>query len=186
MGHEAELADELAALAERMDMAVDGFDVFEMGAFDAEQIEMDRQEIFADDIEPGGRQQMMDVGDAAGDRIFDRDHGELRRAVRDGRERVFESGAGQGLQFGKDIAAGDVGIGARLALIGDLRSFHFGLKSVRARSRSAGVSTPKAASSTRATSMRMPASRARNCSSFSRRSKAEGGNATKRSSAPRL
>jgi hypothetical protein len=32
----------------------------------------DRQEELADDVEARGRQQMMDVGDAAGDRILDR------------------------------------------------------------------------------------------------------------------
>ena len=38
---------------------------------------MDRQEPLADDVQAGLRQQMMDVGDAAGDRVLDRDHAEV-------------------------------------------------------------------------------------------------------------
>src|SRR5450759_738453 len=52
----------------------------------------------------------------------------------------------------------------------------------RARSRSSGVSTPSGALLTTTTSMRMPASSARNCSSRSRCSLADGGSLTKRSS----
>ena len=52
-------------------------------------------------------------------------------------------------------------------------------------SRSSCVSTPSGTSSTSTASMRMPASSARNCSSFSRRSSGAGGRATKRSSACR-
>ena len=35
---DAELADDLAALAERVDVVLDRLDVFELGAFDAEQL----------------------------------------------------------------------------------------------------------------------------------------------------
>ena len=55
----------------------------------------------------------------------------------------------------------------------------------RTNSRSSAVLTSGGARSTIATSMRMPASSARSCSSFSRRSSVEGGSATKRPSAPR-
>ena len=68
---------------------------------------------------------MVDVGDAACDRSLDRDHAERSRSFRDGREGVLERRAGQWLPVGKHIAAGDVRIGARLALIGDfLRRGH--------------------------------------------------------------
>ncbi len=52
-------------------------------------------------------------------------------------------------------------------------------KILRARIRSAGVSTPKGADGTRAAPMRRPASSARNCSSFSRNSSGEGFKDTK-------
>ena len=55
----------------------------------------------------------------------------------------------------------------------------------RAISRSSGVSTPSGTLSTIVTSMRMPASSARSCSSRSRCSSGEGGSATNRSSAAR-
>ncbi len=55
----------------------------------------------------------------------------------------------------------------------------------RAVSRSSGVSTPSGTVSTIVTSMRMPASSARSCSSLSRCSSGEGGSFTNRSSAAR-
>ena len=54
------------------------------------QLEVDRQEVFADDVQARGRQQMVDVGDAAGDRVLDRDHAEVGRAVLDRGEGVLE------------------------------------------------------------------------------------------------
>ena len=39
---------------------------------------------------PESRQQVVDVGDAAGDRVLDRDHAELGLARRDRREGVLE------------------------------------------------------------------------------------------------
>ena len=74
---DAELADDLAALAERMDVALDRLDVVELGAFDAEQLVLHRHEMLGDDVQLRIRHQMMDVGDAAGDRVLDRDHAEV-------------------------------------------------------------------------------------------------------------
>ena len=50
--------------------------VFEARALRRHQLIADRQEPFGDDVQARGRHQMMDVGDAAGDRILDRDHAE--------------------------------------------------------------------------------------------------------------
>ena len=159
------------------------------------------------------RHQVVDVGDPAGDRILDRDHAERRPALAHRREGVLEAGAGQRRHLGKDAPAGEIGIGARLALEGDrlfrivggsigllvrrlcavrraqapsITACHPAI-SARARSRSAGVSTwtPSQAGSIRLTEMRMPASSARNCSSRSRCSSTPRGSVTKRSSAAR-
>ena len=59
---------------------------------------------------------MMDVGDAAGDRILDRDHAEIGLARGDRRQRVLEGRARQRLGVGIGLDDGDMGIGARLAL----------------------------------------------------------------------
>ena len=67
----------LAALAERLDVAVDGLDGRERRAFHRHQLVADRQEVLADDVQPRRRHQVMDVGDAAGHRILDRDHAEI-------------------------------------------------------------------------------------------------------------
>ena len=73
----------------------------------------------ADDVQVRRRQQVVDVGDAAGDRVLDRDHAEFGRAVLQRREGVLEGRAGQGLEVGKIVGAGDMRIGAGFALIGD-------------------------------------------------------------------
>ena len=73
---DAELADDLAALAERMDVAFHRLDVLERRALHRQQLVAHRHEMLGDDVQAGMRHQMMDVGDAAGDRVLDRDHGE--------------------------------------------------------------------------------------------------------------
>ena len=45
------LADDLAALAEGVDVAVDASDVFELRALDRHELEVDRQEVLADDVQ---------------------------------------------------------------------------------------------------------------------------------------
>ena len=120
---DAELADDPAALAERVHMALDRLDVVELGAARRHQLMADRQKPFADDEQAGLRQQMMDVGDAAGDRILDRDHAEIGFARRDRRKRVLEGGAGQRLGVGIGFDDGDMGIRPRLALECDLSAW---------------------------------------------------------------
>ena len=80
---------------------------------------MNRQERLADDMQAGGGQQIVDVGDAAGDRILDRDHAEIGSALLDRGESVLEGRARQRNHFGKAFDAGDMRIGAGFALIGD-------------------------------------------------------------------
>ena len=80
-------------------MAVDAARSADCRALDAEQVEMDRQEMFADDMQAGAGQEMVDVGDPAGQRILDRDHAQIGRPFYRG-EGVLESGAGQGSQSG--------------------------------------------------------------------------------------
>src|SRR5499426_4188192 len=245
-----ELAQEIAALAERHDVAFDRLDVAQPRAAGRHQLIADGQEPFGDDMQARRRHQVVDVGDAAGDRVLDRDHAEVRLAGGDHRQRVFEGRTRHRLAARIGLASGDVRIGARLALKHDLlRLTHArpvttdsagaatriplvlnalasqpstrapcirptwaprapgsslpqptqwpmqgcsyrlppydGDRSVRAFSNSCGVSTPSGTEATMATSIRMPASKARSCSSRSRRSRGDGGSVTKRSSAAR-
>jgi len=64
---DAELADDAAALPERMDVALHRLDIGKLRAARRHQLMMDRLEPFADDEQAGLRQQVMDVGDAAGE-----------------------------------------------------------------------------------------------------------------------
>src|ERR1700751_2592446 len=67
---DAALTDDAAALPERMDVAPDRLYVRKPGPARRHQLALDRQEPLADDVEAGGRQQMMDIGEAAGERVF--------------------------------------------------------------------------------------------------------------------
>ena len=95
------------------------------------------QEMLADDVQAGFGQQVMDVGDAAGHRVLDRDHGVARIPALHGRQRVLEGGAGQRLEIGIRLEAGQMRVGARLALVG--RRARSVLRCGRVRPRACGL-----------------------------------------------
>ena len=69
---------------------------------------------------------MMNVGDASGDRIFDRDHAEFGLAGRNRGQRILEGGAGQRLGVGIGFDDGEMRIRAGLALECDFYGFGHG------------------------------------------------------------
>ena len=113
---ESEIADDLAALPERMNVAVHALDIAELGAGQAHQLKMDRQEMLADDMQARGRQKMMDIGDATGDRVLDRDHRKTRLPLSHGCESILEGRRWQYLPIRMHLRASNMRIGARLAL----------------------------------------------------------------------
>ena len=120
---DAEGAQRLPALAERLDMALRRADLGQPGALHADQLVMHRQEMFADDVHVGFRQDVVDVGDAAGRRVLDRNHAEVAGAGGQCRKAVLEGRAGDRLAIGIDLEGGEMGIGARLALEHDFQLF---------------------------------------------------------------
>ncbi len=114
-----ERADRLAALAERHDMAMHRLELGQLDARQREQLVADPLEMLGDDMQPRMRQQMMNVGDAAGHRVLDRDHGELGGAGLNRGERILEGGTGKSLHARIGILRRQMRIGARLALEGD-------------------------------------------------------------------
>src|SRR5882672_5261546 len=114
---------------------------------------------------------MMDVGDAADQRILHRDDHQIGIAAFRRFDGVFKGWLGDRSSVRNGFAGRQIGIGPGLALEGDAFGVDDGFdhdKIFRAFSKSAGVSTDKGASSTCATAMLMPASSALSCSSFSR------------------
>jgi hypothetical protein len=116
---EAELADQLAALRQGVDVAVHGLERLQRGALGRQKMVHDALEMLAHDVEAGFRHQVMDVGDAAGDRVVDGDHRLRGAALADGGEGILEGVAGQRRHVGAGGAAGKIAVGAGLALEGD-------------------------------------------------------------------
>ena len=169
-------------------MAAHDPDLVEPDAGQSQKVMMHRMEMLGHDVQTGMRQQVVHIGDPAGHRVLDRNHGQPGAAVPDRSQRLLEVATRQGRPIGMDLPAGEIGIGAERALEGNRVEGQFGQSPasiLRAVSRSSGVSTPSGTVSTSAASIRMPASSARSCSSRSRCSSAPGGSATKRSRAAR-
>jgi len=103
-------------LAERVDVALDRLDRFQRRAARRHQLMLNGQEIFGDDMQAGFRHQVMDVGDAAGHRIVDRDHGERGAPGAHRSEGILKRRTRQRLIATIRLVAGDVRVGARLAL----------------------------------------------------------------------
>ena len=59
------------------DVAVRGLDLVQLRALEPHQLEPDRHEVLGDDVQRRCRQEVVDVGDPAGDRVLHRDHGEF-------------------------------------------------------------------------------------------------------------
>ncbi len=114
------LADQAAALAQRMDVAVDLGSVLDGAAGNAQQVEMDGQEEFADNLQVGLGQQDVDVSHPAGNRILDGDHGQLGLAAGHQVKGVLEARARNTFQLGEHLLACDIGVGAGLTLVRNL------------------------------------------------------------------
>src|SRR5262249_35833304 len=113
---DAEVADRLAALTDGMNVAFHGLDVGERSALYPQELVAHRHEVLAHDVQAGMRHQVMDVGDAAGDRVLDRDHAEFGFARCYRCETVFERRAGHCLSVRIGLADGEVRVRTRLAL----------------------------------------------------------------------
>src|SRR5262249_31612312 len=105
-----------ATLAKRVDVTFDSLDIFEGGAFGGKELMANRHEMLANDMEAGLRHQMMDVGDAAGERGLDGNHAQLGVAGGDPRKATVRGGGGHGLGPREDFADREVRIRPRLAL----------------------------------------------------------------------
>jgi len=90
---QAQLARPLAALVERVDVALHRLDGLERGALHRQQVVVHALEVLADDVQPRMRHQVVHVGDAARDRVLERDHAKLGLAVAHRREGVIEASA---------------------------------------------------------------------------------------------
>ena len=86
----AEFGDDVADLAEGDGVRVDAADLSGLGAGRGEQAVFDALEVFGDDVEAAAGEEGVHVGDAAGEGVFAREHGEGGGAGADGLDGVFE------------------------------------------------------------------------------------------------
>ncbi len=121
---ELQFTNDVAALAERHHVALHGLDRFQGRASWRHQLIADRQKPFGDDVQAGGRHQVVDVGDAPRDRILDRDHAKVDVAGDKRGKAIFEGGAGYRLVLGIGFATGKMRIRPRFSLIDDLLFCH--------------------------------------------------------------
>lgn len=103
-----------------MDMAVDLGGFLDAASGNAHQVETDRQEILSDNLQLGLRQQGMDVSHAAGNGILDGDHPQFHGSRRQQLKSVLEAGTWNAFRVGEHFPAGEVRVGSRLSLIGNL------------------------------------------------------------------
>ena len=115
------IAQVAARLAKRLGMAVGRLERAQgpVRAGQCHQRVVDAQEVLGHDVQPRAGQEVVDVGDPAGDGVVDRDHRQVGLALVDCGEDVLEGGAGQGLPVRIDLVAGDLGIRPALALEGN-------------------------------------------------------------------
>ena len=94
-------------------------DALEPRAGHGQQMVVHPQEMLADDVQAAMRHQMMDVRDPPRDRVVDRDHRPLGPALAHRSERFLEGFRRQGLEMRADLTAGEMRVGAGLALEDD-------------------------------------------------------------------
>ena len=79
--------------------------------------------MLAQNVERRIREEMVDVGDTAVQRILDGDEAKVDRAFADRGKSILEGGGGDRFAMGKRLAGGEVGIGPGLALKDDAARF---------------------------------------------------------------
>jgi len=102
-----------------MHVAIDMGDVFDSHPRQNHQLKPDRQKIFADDMQIGFRQQMMDISHPSGEGIIDRDHGKISHAIAQRRKSIEKCLTRQRLHLREHIPASRIRIGAIFPLKGN-------------------------------------------------------------------
>ena len=105
---QAERAKPLAALRKSLRVAVHLDKRVQSGARRCQQMMIDALEMLAIDEQAGIGKKVVNVGDPAGDRVFDRHHGQRGAPLLDGEDHVLERGAGKHLHLRLHRLAGHV------------------------------------------------------------------------------
>ncbi len=100
-------------------MRRDRFQVFDAGARQRQQAVVDRLKVLANHMQARFRHQAVDLFNPAGGGVLQRNHRQSRFAALDHKHRFNKAFAGAGRQLRVHVAAGKMGIGPFVALIGD-------------------------------------------------------------------
>ena len=112
-------AQEVAALAQQHRMAHRVGDLRQFCAGHAKQVDVNAHESFVDDVQAGFGQQRVNIGNAAIGGVLHRQHGKGAIALSHKLYRVLKGAAGDRLHLWARLAAGLMGIGAKLSLKGN-------------------------------------------------------------------
>ena len=116
---QAKRAQPLAALRQTLGMAVNLDKIFKCGAARRQQLVVHPLKMLAIDKQTRSRKKMVDVGDAASNRILDRHHRQLGTTFLNGEDHVLKRPAGHDLHLRLNGLAGHMRIGAEHPLKGN-------------------------------------------------------------------
>ena len=118
-GFNAQHAQVFGTLRQCLRVGGDGLDISQLGSRQGQQAMIHRLEVLADHMQAGLRHQPVDLFHTTGGGVFQRDHGQSCFATLDHKHRFHKGLARLRRQFGVHPAAGKVGVGALMALVGD-------------------------------------------------------------------
>ena len=116
-----QVRQEQAALGEGLGVAADALDVRQPDAVERQEAVLDLDDLLADDVQPGRREQVVDARDGAGRRVLDREHGAVGVAALERLQRRPERPVSleRGAADGREVAPGRrVAVAAGVALVG--------------------------------------------------------------------
>jgi len=148
MRRQTQFIDEIAALTQCHFMAVHMGQRGFLSIGQGQKAMVHTHEMLANNIKFGAGQKPMNIGNATGHGIFNRHHGQRRRAVAQSGKGIVETGAGHGLHVGITIDTGNMAISAQFPLKSYFTHLFCSVNTASACAKSAGVSTPTGTVST--------------------------------------
>jgi hypothetical protein len=112
----AQFFNHVLTLGQRMNMAVNGLNIFDFCAFNTQQRVLYRLKMLTDDMKFAIWHKTVNIGDPPGQRIIHGNHGHIGFSVTRSSKGLIKGLAGHSLRVREDLAAGKIGISASISL----------------------------------------------------------------------